>query len=225
MGSLQAVLEVECSNCGGSDWTAIVALAIAGVGLVIALIALRMNLSQHEMSSDQYAAFLEERNARAVLRVTLKAVDHSAAGGTDLITTAKRGVITRRVEIGIENVGDKAARDVTVNLLAPQSLESLRWSDQQGGEVPGKSAPLKTAEELIWDDGRKEPARFLADRIDVVTRSSTTVRFASAMFTTPQPGGTFRFPFRLRVECDDMDETEVLLDWQLRIRSTRDEAG
>ena len=203
---LLAAVEVECTNCGGSD----LPIVLAGVGVVIALIALGMNLHQ-------YAVFRRERNARAELKVTVKAWKH-APGEPNVIEFGRRGDLVRRIEIGITNEGDKEARHVGINFAASAALEGMRWVTQDGGStLDSKRKPMVSEDEKLTAPDGDHDVQYLAKQIDVLPTKGHYVTYVSAKYS-PYPGdGETVYPFRVEVWSADAAEDHNEL-WNLTIR-------
>ncbi len=82
------------------------------------------------MGREEHAAFLRELRARARFTITARPLEADPDGV--LRTDATRVFV--RAEIGLANVGDKAAGPTTLNVLLPAGLDA-RWCGPGGEEL------------------------------------------------------------------------------------------
>jgi hypothetical protein len=233
------VQQVECTNCGGDDLLAIVSLAIAGIGLIVAILAavlakraadsaddslkigrdaLDVAREEAKRSKVEHDEFRRQMEARARFDVTVRALPPADEDGMFVLDATSVNV---HVEIGISNKrGDKAAHTTTVNVLVPENTQNIRWSGPRGEPRPTESSEmLWTSETLTNAGGNVLAVEYLSRQLPRITRR--THYLVHVTLSLPIPDRLTRsVPIRVRVESDDLpdDQPEVVVDYMLRGR-------
>lgn len=234
----QAAIRVVCENCDGTDWTAI---TIGLIGVLVGALALvysaraskiakdtldvtreehELAQAQHDLDRQQFEQEQVEQAARADFKLTIGFVDADAESDGGIITTSG-STIWVRLQIGIENVGTRAAGPTKVNVLVPARYgngTALRWCNADGTEGLDLPAAAITAE-LVGEGDAASPATYLSRRLQSVSRRGADVMFIR-MAVSPPTDGHIELPVRAKAQADELpdDIDEVILDRVLRVR-------
>jgi hypothetical protein len=201
------VQTVECINCGeGADalfWVTVGALAVAFLALV--------------MTFFQFRQFLKELRARARFRLTLTPLDVDRDGV--LRTAAEVGIV--RVQLGIENYGDRAAGETVINVLVPEEAEELSWSGPEGEELEGEDVSFPTSERIRASDGMEYAGKYLAMVLPRIGTNPSHVLYFKFKISLPAEI-RFTVPLRVRVEADEIpaDRDAYVADLNVLVERT-----
>src|ERR1700757_1410595 len=110
-------------------------------------------------------------------------------------------MIVCRVEIGLKNVGDKAAGQTTFNVLLPTSVYNFRVYDLSGDPRPGGLA--STSETLQLPDGGETTTQFATFDIPHVKNRTSIVFFVEF---GSNPADSADLPIRIKVQPDDLPD-------------------
>lgn len=160
-------MTVECSNCGGIGpefWLSLAALLLAGVAGWYAkrsadstAEALSLARDEVNMAKTEHAEFLRQLRARARFRLLPRPLYPEP--DDDGVIRVDASTVRVLVEFGLKNVGDRAAGETVLNVLAPRSVSNFRWSGPRGEETPPDAKPAAdTPEELTDADGKTTSA-------------------------------------------------------------------
>lgn len=207
---------------------ALIGVLIAAAALVYAAQAKRIAEDTLELARDEvriareeHEVFLKELRARAVLDVGLRVANYPVApdGAVEVEATS----CFPRIEIGITNRGDKAARDVILNALVPAHTQAVRWAAAGGQEIPAGGVTLPTAETLDHPDGGPQAAIYLEKTLSRVSRRPNGHVVYFQLHADIPHQGEAAIPIRVRVDCDDLpdDQADVTIDMLLRLRRPR----
>jgi len=194
-----------------------VSLLLAGGALIYARRAadaaaesLALTREEADRSRVEHLEFLRQLRARARFEVTLRAEGADESG----VITSDATVTYVTVEVGLRNVGEKAAGPTFINLLAPQGIAHFKLMTEAGGEDPQQPRPVP---ETLTAEGHEVPAQFLS--VDRTPRRTSFTRRAFLQVPVPDAGEAV-IPVRVKVESDDLpdDEPEVVRDLTLRVR-------
>lgn len=213
---------------GADFWVAISSAAVALIGVIVAVVAAvharraaaaadeSVSLAKDEltMARREHEVFLKELTARARFDLTLK----SPQADDDGVIRTEGSGMWPRLEIGIANLGNKAAGPTTLNVLLPRHLEYARWCGPMGEDIPDVAPPADTAEVLPDGQGGEVPAMYLTEVLPRVGRRDHPVRWVRFSVHVPD-SGQMTIPLRVRASADELsdDESEPLVDVLLRI--------
>jgi hypothetical protein len=193
----------------------VIGVAAALASLAIALYAVKISRGSLAIAEDQHTEFIKELQARADLRLNIRATGN----GKVINAVANRVEITWSIEI--ENVGARPAKQVAVSFGAPRSITDLRW-DGSDDDVPfsKRSGRHDVKPDLIASDGSTHPQQAINKLTEHIGRVK---RFARVKGTVeiPEEAGTEVFvPARLIVGSDDLpdDVPSLTLDHEIAIR-------
>jgi hypothetical protein len=213
-GVTVAVNLVRCINCSaGTSWPTVVALVFSGVGVLTAARGLFIQ-------SIEQRRLRRELAKRADLSITIRPLGHAFTNVTtdsaDLALNAS--VVILRFEIGISNVGQKAATHTSLNVLAPARYSGLKWCGPNGEELDvRRDAPL-TSEQL---PGAADPngSRWLTEEIQRVALRTPRLRWVLFGVDLP-PDGQIDVPVRAKAQSDDLpdDVHERVKDFVVHLR-------
>lgn len=198
---------------------ALVSLLLAGGALIYAKRAadaadasLTLTREEAQRSRLEHEEFLRQLRARARFEVTLTAEGADENG----VITSDATVIYVTVEVGLRNVGEKAAGPTFINLLVPRSITHFRLMTAAGGEDPQQARPVP---ETLAADGDEVAAQYLSMERERTPRRTSFVRRAFLQVPVPDAGESV-VPLRVKVESDDLadDEPEVVREMLLRVR-------
>jgi hypothetical protein len=199
--------QVECTNCGpGVEvWVTVGALLIAGVALVI--------------SAREHREFMRQLRARARFRLTPRVLGANERG----VIETGGSVRHVRVEIGLKNIGDRAASATVINVVAPRRLESLRWCGPKGEDVtdPALRQTAETAEVLTDVEGRRFEAEYLARELPRVGRKMDYVGWITFAVAVP-PEGETSVPLRVTAQADELPDDIQEVSERVMVRVVRE---
>jgi hypothetical protein len=117
-----------------------------------------------------------------------------------------------RLEIGLSNVGDRAAGPTTINVLIPGGVRDFRWASSSG-ELYGAAATM-TAETL---GGDHRPSQWLSQEIPRVRLRTPELRWVQFQV---ERGGLADIPIRVKAQSDDLpeDDGEKVLNFTVEVR-------
>jgi hypothetical protein len=167
-----------------------------------------------EMARAEHAEFLRQLQARAKFQFTVRPTPEP---GDDGVIRVDATVACVTVEIGLRNVGERAAGETLVNAIAPRDLREFRWSGPHGEVRPDDSDPAETREELTDDDGRVYPGQYLDKELPRVTRRPYYVTWVTLMVEVPAQG-VRSVPLRFTAEADELPDEEPLVSETLMLR-------
>lgn len=128
-------IQIHCQNCGQTDPLAVAALIVAGIALVVSFAALGVAIGERRRSVIEHEEFMRQLTARAQFALSARVLNGPAAdrvqivyAGTFEITLATRFGV--RIEIRLENVGNKAAGATTLTCAACLAQRRARHSSQ-----------------------------------------------------------------------------------------------
>jgi hypothetical protein len=170
-----------------------------------------------EMTREEHNEFLRQLQARARFRLVPRPIYPQP--DKDGVLRSDATTVTMRVEIGLKNHGDRAARETVINVLAPRHLESLRWSGPNGEKL-AEANPAPSGETLTDADGHVHDAQYLALILPSVTRRSVYVRYFVFDVELPRDGIT-SVPVRVTAEADELPDDELEPTEHLMLRVAR----
>jgi hypothetical protein len=176
--------------------------------------AVQLARDEVEMARAEHAEFLHQLQARARFQLTPRPVYPEP--DEDGVLRIDATTLQVRVEIGLKNVGNRAAGETVLNVVAPRYLMNFRWSGPLAEEL-AVAGPALTAEELTDDQGRVFVGQYLALILPSVTRRSHYARYFVFSIDVPRTGIT-SVPFRLTAEADELPDDEPELSEPLMIR-------
>jgi hypothetical protein len=177
-----------------------IGVGLAAIGVIVALIALVVSLralniarEEHGLSVTEHKEFLRQITARADIVLTAGLLPDM---GDTYVLQASAAII--RVQIGLQNVGDKAAGETTVEVLLPGGLTGLYWSDRGGTQLPTDSSPAR--ERLPLPQGGEAAAQLLTRKIARVPRGAP--EYLWMMFTVASAPA--EIVVRIKARSDDL---------------------
>ena len=198
---------VRCVNCAdtASRW-----LAVAAV--IVAVLSFAGTLWMLSMARREHREFVATLNRRVKLVVTpgLATLEQQPDGRTLVV-----------VQVGLNNVGDKVATRVGLNLLAPSWAEDFQWSDEAGQAI-SVGSPGTTSEILTASDGASHEAQYRYLELPYVGLSSSHyVKFARLH----APREHRLIPLRAFVWGDDItpethdlnDDGNIVVDYEVAV--------
>jgi hypothetical protein len=214
MTSQLAVTAVRCVNCGGgTDWPTRLALLFGGVGAFAAARSLSIQTGEHRRLRSELAK-------RADFEITIRPVPaelftNVTSDSADRLVSASGTVL--RFEIGVSNIGQKAATHTTLNVLAPARYAGLKWCGPSGEEldVP-RDAPL--TDQQLPESSDPNGSRWLSVEIERVAFRTPRLRWV--LFGVDLPSdGRVDVPVRAKAQSDDLpdDVVERVKDYVVHI--------
>lgn len=201
-------IAVRCVNCvaGGVDHTgtivagigigaAVIGVIVAVIALIVSARALKIARQEHGLSAVEHKEFLRELNARADFVLTAGLLPDM---GDTLVLEAS--AMIARVQIGLQNVGERDAGEATVEVLVPGGIRTLYWTDRVGNQLPGDSSPAD--ESLPLPQGGEAPAQMLTKKIPRVPRGAPENQWL--MFTVESAPAEILL--RIKARSDDLDK-------------------
>ena len=201
IGALSA-LKVDCVK--GCDESVLV-LTFAVGSLIVSLVALTTAIASWRMQRTEHTLLLQE--LRAIAEFQLGELELRR---TDEVVDAPR--MLRLLAVTFRNSGTKLARDVVLNVTAPEYAE-LAWADRTGkrhhkyGEITTTEGPV-----LDPDDGIRTPTHILSRSLDVMGKQRKATWYVRVELARPQA-------LAVHVEIDSEDaESPVVAtgEWELQ---------
>ena len=193
---------VHCVNCvaAASDNTgtivAGIGVAVAVIGVIIAIAAYKVATRSRDIAQDSLTAaqkslnatqdtlniarqehaqsvvehqeFLRQLQAHADFAVTAELLPD---GGDTYILTATAAIL--RVQVGLQNTGDREAGETRVEVLVPGGLRNVEWTDSRGARLDRLStSPGLSEERLPLPQGGEAPAQVLSMKLPRVPRNA-----------------------------------------------------
>jgi hypothetical protein len=169
------------------------------------------------MAKAEHVEFLRQLGAKARFELTLRILQPEPED--DGVIRAV-GSVRVLVEIGVKNVGQRAAGETLIQVIAPRNIANFRWSGPKGEQRPDllAGAALETPEELTDDNGTVHLGQYLDRGLERVTRRTYYVAFFVLDVETP-PTGVRSVPVRVTAEADELpdDEPEASARWMIRL--------
>jgi hypothetical protein len=210
------VICTNCSDAGSGSTIALIALLVALASLVVAAAALIISRRQLEINEREHQANVAQRTSRARIGLTLTCPHLDDEGRL----TAHATTWLVNLQIGIKNAGDRAGRNVTLNVLVPASLARGYWSDPVGRPLGTTDAFLPTSESVDGIGGADQ-VHYLAKTLDhVPVRSGTVAHVRLEIHPEQLP-----LTVLVRASYDDMDDGEPDAETRLTIRAPEPRAG
>ena len=216
-------LAVAAARHADINWTevsAIGALAIGAFGAWTAGRGLHYQGKQQRRLTDELAKRADFA-VTVALNPAVGDVEHADDDSALLRSTAS--AMNLRFQIGIRNIGTRAATHVTVNFLtAVQGAGDFYWTDVEGRRKEDESGPLTTGEEL---GPSYTTTRWLPRKIDRVARKVPTIGHATLEVNLPNDGRLDVYA-RAAATSDDLpdDVLERVKNFVVRIRRPGDQA-
>lgn len=172
-----------------------------------------------QMGREEHNEFLRELRARARFRLSLRTWPEPDEDGVIRQDATAVGV---RVEIGLNNDGDRVASETVLNVVAPRRLADFRWSLANGGLVSAARPSADTPEELTDDDGRAWPGQYLDKTIPRVSRRSHYADWVLVSVEVPRDG-VRSVPLRVTAQADELpdDIDEEVANLMIRVALPR----
>jgi hypothetical protein len=166
------------------------------------------------MAKTEHAEFLRQLQARARFELTVRPTPEPENGVIRVDATE----VQLRLRILLRNVGDRAASESVINVVAPVGLVGeLRWCGPGGEQKRDASPPADTPETLTDAEGQTWPARYLSMTFPKVTRRSVYLTFATMSVQVPREGER-SVPIRVTAEADELPDDEPEASERLMIR-------
>jgi hypothetical protein len=170
------------------------------------------------MAKAEHSEFLRQLRARARFRLTLRILEPEP--GQDGVIRAL-GSVRVLAEVGLKNIGERAAGETLLQVIAPRNVANFRWSGPKGEARPDLLAALETPEELTDDNGKVHLGQYLDRGIERVTRRTYYVAFFAFDVETP-PTGVRSVPVRVTAEADELPDDEPEASERGMIRVVRE---
>lgn len=209
---IAAAQAVKCvQGCGGDSTVSAIGIIVAFLSLGIAIAAFRISRDSLAIARREHKVFMEQVNARTDFELTVRLVDPGGAEDGDVVETYNDDELELRWELGVKVSGDKAAGDVGMNFLVPDSTARLSWVTQRGSGIKddlGRFGPLIAPEELDAKDGSKHPAWYLIYERPRLSKPTALVRYASAAVPlhNVEVGTDVPIPVKFKVWSDDLPD-------------------
>jgi hypothetical protein len=188
----------------------ILALIFAGVAAVIAARSLVIQTIEHRRLR---AELVKRADFEITVRPVGSAYTEIRPDSAALATAAE--TVHLRFEIGLRNVGQRAATHTVLNVLAAQRYSGLTWTLPNGGAVDSRPVLAHTSETLE-EDGQESVC--ISDEIERVALRTPRLRHVAFTALVPREG---TLPVRLRVKAqsDDLpdDVEEHVKDYVVNI--------
>jgi hypothetical protein len=178
--------------------------------------ALALARDEVGMARTEHQEFLRQLQARARFRLTPRPVYPPPDDEGVLRTDA--GTVTVRVEIGLKNDGERAARETVINAVIPRYVNDFRWSGPSGEMLRDAGPPSPTTEALTDAEGNGHVGQYLALILPSVTRRSHYVRYFQFSIEVLHTGRTVSVPLRVTAEADELPDDEPEASEQLMVR-------
>ena len=127
--------------------------------------------------------------------------------------------ITVRVEIGLKNVGERAAQETVLNVIVPRVFRNFRWSGSRGEVLP-EVRPPSIPRRSTDAEGVVHVSHYLDKTIARVTRRTHYVTFVVLNVNVPR-SGVKSVPVRVTAEADELPDDDPEESELLMVRVTR----
>jgi hypothetical protein len=190
------VQEVHCTNCSGASTTDELALALSLIAVAVAIAAFTYQAVEHR-------EFMRQLRARARLALFIDPRPAPDADGVIRIPGATSAAV--RVGLGIENTGDRPARDVLLSVLLPRTIRFER-TDEHGMPTPGQSRDANPDSVELLDDGRSEvPVHWRSWEVARVVPERHYASYVTLLLDLPPSREELRVPMRVKLDSEDID--------------------
>lgn len=195
-----AAQTVECTNCGGTDTLAIVAIAVAVLSVAIAVWSAVHQTASVKMQRREHDAFLARIGAFPDISFEPRSVD-PPADAEGVIRIGARAV-TVLIDLGFRNVGRAPAEHVSVNVWLPESV--MFHLAGPGGFVAGGNPSRDSSDVLTLSDGTTTPIHWRRLDVGHVIPGTYNPVQISVEVRIPETQRAVTIPMRLVVLGDDL---------------------
>jgi hypothetical protein len=201
---------VNCATGADTSWPTVLALIFAAIAAAIATRSLLIQATEHKRLTRELAK-------RADFEVTVRPTgDQYTNVGRDSASLVVRATfVILRFEIGLRNIGQRAAAHTVLNVLAPDSYGDLTWTLSNGGKRENLQAPaMKTSESL--EQGRG--SWWISEEIERIALRTPKLRHIAFAVQVPTDG-ELTVPLRIKAQADDLpdDVEERVKDYTVTV--------